>query len=256
MIKLIGIPYECGENFLKGTSMAPAKIRWAMESIEIYSIYQNDFLPDYQDLGDFIPQEKGYREMLGDIEYKMSEVVDGPFGVLGGDHTITLPIIRALNKKRADFYVLHLDAHLDMRDEYFGNRYSHATVLRRVIEEIGEDKVISLGYRSTLPNEEYPPRNSAPFEVVKPLTAILARLNPSKIYLTLDLDVLDPSEFPAVSNPEPGGISFRELVEAILMLKGKLVGFDIVEFNPAIFPGHFPAVTAAVILRELLIALK
>ncbi len=256
MIRVIGIPYEGGENFLKGTTLAPAKIRWAMESIEIYSIYQNEYLPEYEDLGDFIPHEGSHRDILSSIEKHLTEVVAEPFGVLGGDHSVTLPVVRAMKKVTDDFYVLHLDAHLDMRDEYYGNRYSHATVLRRIVEEIGEDRVISLGYRSTIPDEEYAPRFSAPFEVYKPLIAMLSRLEPERIYLTLDLDVLDPAEFPAVSNPEPGGISFKELIEAITALRGRLIGFDLVEFNPAVYPGHYPAVTAAVILRELLIALK
>ncbi len=256
MVKLIGVPYEGGENFLKGTTLAPSKIRWALESIEIYSIYQKDYMPEYTDLGDFIPGEKAHNEILKSIEEELLKVVDSPFGIIGGDHTITVPAIKALKRKIRDFYVIHLDAHLDMRDEYRGNGYSHASVLRRLIEEIGEERVISLGYRSIIPDDEYPPLYSRPFEVLEPLKAFLRELKPGKVYLTLDLDVLDPSEFPAVSNPEPGGISFRELVEAIKILRGRLVGFDLVEFNPAIFPGHYPAVTAAVLLRELLIALK
>lgn len=256
MIDLIGIPYEGGENFLKGTTLGPSKIRWALESLEVWSIYQNDFLPKYHDHGDFIPPEESPETVIREIEEKISSLNPGELVVIGGDHNVTYPVIKVLNKRDKNFVVVHFDAHLDMRESYKGNTFSHATVMKRVLELVGEDRLISLGYRSIAKGEETPPRFSAPFEVLKPLQDFLDELNPEKVYLTMDLDVLDPSEFPAVSNPEPGGISFKELLQAILVLKGKLIGFDLVEFNPVVFPGSYPAMTAATILRELLIALK
>ncbi len=256
MIDLIGIPYEGGENFLKGTTLGPSKIRWALESLEVWSIYQNDFLPDYRDHGDFIPPEESSEVVIREIERKILELNSEKLAIIGGDHNITFPAVKALNRRGKNFTVVHLDAHLDMRESYKGNPLSHASVMKRVLELVGEDRVISLGYRSFARGKEIPPKFSAPFEVLKPLKRFLNELNPEKIYLTIDLDVLDPSEFPAVSNPEPGGIAFKELLKTILELKGKLIGFDIVEFNPVVFPGTYPAMTAATILRELLIALK
>ena len=256
MIKLVGIPYEGGENFLKGTTEAPYKMRWALESLEVYSIYQDSFLPDYRDLGDFIPPEVHHEEALKFIEEKVREILPAKIAVIGGDHNITFPVVKALKENIEDFWVVHLDAHLDTRDTYRGNKFTHASVMRRVLEIVGENRVISVGYRSYAQGEEIIPQYSAPFKVFEPLKKFIDELNPEKVYLTLDLDVLDPSVFPAVSNPEPGGISFRELMESILLLKGRLVGFDMVEFNPLAFQGTYPAVTAALILRELLIALK
>ncbi len=256
MIDLIGIPYEGGENFLKGATLGPSKIRWALESLEVWSIYQNDSLPEYRDHGDFIPPEESPEVVIQEIEEKILGLNSERLAIIGGDHNITYPVIKALNRKDKNFTVVHIDAHLDMRESYKGNPFSHATVMRRIYEIVGEDRIISLGYRSIAMGEESPPKFSAPFEVLKPLKKFLKELNPEKIYLTIDLDVLDPSEFPAVSNPEPGGITFRELLHAVLELKERLIGFDIVEFNPVVFPGTYPAMTAATILRELLIALK
>ncbi len=256
MIDLIGIPYEGGENFLKGTSLGPSKIRWALESLEVWSIYQNESIPEYIDHGDFIPPEESPEDVYRTIEEKISNINPQKIAIIGGDHNITYPVVKFLNRKDENFVVVHFDAHLDMRDTYKGNLFSHATVMKRVLELVGEDRLISLGYRSFAKGEEVPPRFSAPFEILRPLKQFLYELKPEKIYLTVDLDVLDPSEFPAVSNPEPGGISFKELLNAIMELRGKLIGFDIVEFNPIAFTGSFPAMTAATILRELLIALK
>ena len=256
MIKLIGIPYEGGENFLKGTTEAPCKIRWALESLEVYSIYQDEFLPEYEDVGNFIPPEESPEVSFGYIEKRVSNLLPAKIGILGGDHNITYPVVRALKQYLVDFWIVHLDAHLDTRDRYKGNKFTHASVMKRVSEIIGEDKIISVGYRSLAKGEEYPPTFSSPFKVFEPLKDFLIKLKPERIYLTLDLDVLDPSVFPAVGNPEPGGIGIKEIIDTIKLLKGKLVGFDIVEFNPLASPSFYPAVTAALILRELLIALK
>ena len=151
-----------------------------------------------------------------------------------------------------DFWVVHFDAHLDRRDVFFGNRWSHATVIKRIEEIVGPEKVLTFGYRSKAPEEK---ETGYPFHVLEHLKRILPQID-KKIYLTVDLDVLDPSEFLAVSNPEPGGISFWELQESITLLKGRLIAADIVEFNPLSAPLVFPAVTAALLLRELLIQFR
>ena len=171
------------------------------------------------------------------------------FIFLGGDHSITLPIIKVLHDFYDDLFVIHFDAHLDRRESFFGNRFSHATVIKRVEELIGEERVLTFGYRSKAPEE---PAKGFPFKVFDNLKENLNSLG-SHVYLTIDLDILDPSEFPAVSNPEPGGISFKELQESINLLKGRLIGVDIVEFNPLSAPLVFPAVTAALLLREIII---
>lgn len=255
LVELVGIPYEGPDDFLKGTSLAPAKIRWAMNSIEDYSIYKNSRQPPFLDRGDIIvPSEPD--EAFKIIEETLNKIIrrENKYLFLGGNHFITLPIVKIFREIYKDFYVVHFDAHLDKRDEHMGMKLSNATVMRRIEEIIGEDRIFTFGYRSLEPQEEKIGRNSFPFRVYEPLREVIGKLD-GKIYLTIDLDVLDPSEFPAVSYPEAGGISFKELIDSVDILRGKLIACDVVEFNPLASPILFPSVTASLLVRELLIIL-
>jgi len=254
-IEVIGIPYEGRENFLRGTFLGPAKIRWAFESIEWFSIYQKKEIPDFYDHGDL------YLYLLDEPQKFIERCIESlnkiglsiPFVALGGDHLITYPLIRYLKEKNYTFKVIHLDAHLDRRNSFHGSRFSHATVIRRIEELLGSENVISFGYRSYYPGEHEAKRGET-FKVFEPLRMLVREEN-GPFYLTIDLDVLDPSIMYAVSNPEPGGISFKELLDSILLLKDKLLGVDIVELNPLLEKDHASSTLAAVIFREILIAL-
>jgi len=255
---VFGVPFEGKGNFFRGTSLGPQKIRWALESIEFYSLYQQALMPRYIDVGDLYPESDSEpEEALKKIEAAIDRVLDGgyPFLALGGDHLITYPLVKSAGKIWNDIHILHIDAHLDRRDSFEGRYFSHATVIRRLEELFGENKICSFGYRSKGP-EEKEPACGEPFRVLEPLMAQIEKWKGKPIYLTLDLDVLNPAEFPAVTNPEPGGISFMELLEVIKLLRGKIIGADLVEFNPLAAPGNHPAVTAAVLMREILIALS
>ena len=255
---VFGIPFEGKGNFLSGASLGPQKIRWALESIEFYSIYQRAPMPEYIDIGDLYPgADSEPEEALKKIETAIDKVLEGgyPFLALGGDHLITYPLVKSAGRIWDDIHILHIDAHLDRRDTFEGRYFSHATVIRRLEELIGEDRICSFGYRSRGP-EENEPACGKPFRVLKPLMTQLEKWKDRPLYLTLDLDVLNPSEFPAVTNPEPGGISFMELLEVIKLLRGRIIGADMVEFNPLAAPGNHSAVTAAVLMREILIALS
>ncbi|MEO0144082.1 MAG: arginase family protein [candidate division WOR-3 bacterium] len=255
MINVVGICYEGKENFLKGTRIAPSYIRWAIESIEDFSIYQNETYKPYNDLGDIhIPWEFNTFEVIEFIQSKVENFIREyklPFVFIGGDHFITYPIVKSLSKFY-NFTIIHIDAHLDRRDIFENSKYNHATFIRRLEEE--GFVVFSLGYRSYAKNLEYINENCFAFEVLKPLKEIINKHN--SFYLTFDFDVLDPSIFPSVSNPEPNGISVMEAIEVIKLLKGKLIGADIVEFSPIIGDHYKSGVIASLILRELLIALK
>lgn len=254
-IKLIGIPYEGPEDFVRGTSLAPPRLRWAMESIEDYSIYQQKSLPDYKDYGDIrVDFDGNPGETLKKIHESLMEFIDADskYLFLGGDHAVTYPAVLALKEKFSDLTVIHFDAHLDRRSEYMGNPWSHACVIKRLEEIIPEEKIFTFGYRSRAPEE---PESGIPFSILEHLSITIDKIQ-SPVYLTIDLDVLDPSEFPAVSNPEPGGISFKELQESLYLLRGKLVGIDIVEYNPLASDSIFPAVTGALLTREALIVLN
>ncbi|HOK23093.1 MAG TPA: arginase family protein [Candidatus Hydrothermia bacterium] len=254
-IKVLGLPYEGVENFQPGAQLAPASIRWAYDSIELHSVYQAAAVPDFDDLGDFYFYSKEKPEKFIDDAGNLlkKQNIKPPFIALGGDHLITYPIIKYLSASGEKFKVIHLDAHLDRRDAFVGNRYSHASVVKRIEELIGEENVITLGYRSVYPEER--PRRAEAFKVIEPLMRIVAE-ETIPLYLTLDFDVLNPSIFPAVSNPEPGGIDFLELMDAFKLLKGKVIAMDLVELNPLLDATHQSSVLAAEVFRESLILLS
>jgi len=272
-LKLIGLPYEGKEDFRRGASLGPAYIRWALESIESFSPYQGRELPPYQDEGDHYFPGKFGAQFVAQARAKLEELLapGEKFILLGGDHLITLPALELLSSRdlddphplshsrsrsRSQFIVVHLDAHLDRRDSFEGERLSHATVIKRAEELLGPGRLISLGVRSKAPCEEKGPNARYLWEETD---SIFEELAGSRVYLTLDLDVLDPGIFPAVSNPEPGGMGFRELLELLFRIgsQAELIGADLVEFNPLASPSAFESgALAATLLRELLILLS
>jgi len=251
---LLGIPYW--DRYNKKDNSPSYKIRTAMEEIEDFSVYQERMLPKFVDLGDITPCSKDSESVIEEIHSRLKGLLKPSDRVLtiGGNHTISYPLIRIFSKYTPGIDVIHIDAHLDRRDRYLNERLNYATVMRRVSELEGVSSLVSFGYRSWSPEESA--EDAYPFEVYRHLEDYISKVpEGAKFYLSIDLDILDPSEFPAVSNPEPGGISFRELLESILLLKGKLVSADIVEYRPSLDPG-FSAFTGAVLTRELLILLR
>jgi agmatinase len=177
--------------------------------------------------------------------------------LLGGDHLITLPVVEEILRVYPQLHLLQIDAHTDLRDDYLGERFSHSTVMRRIIDLMGEGRLIQIGIRSGTKEE---------FELARRIKSILPfnqgslrsmvkRLRRQPVYITLDLDVIDPSLLPGVGTPEPGGLTFQEflfLVRELLPLQ--VVGFDIVELTPDYDPSQISSVTASVILREMILA--
>ncbi len=254
--KLLGVEYEGKENFLGGTRIAPSYIRWAIESIEDYSPHLDGSYRPFKDLGNFHarwewPPEKFSRILENCLKKHVKK--EDRILFIGGDHFITYPIARALRAIHGDFVILQLDAHLDRRDVFEGSRYNHATVMRRLEEE--GFTVYTLGYRAFARGLEYTTERTFMFRILEPLEDIIDRIE-APIYLTLDVDVLDPSVFPSVTNPEGGGVDFIELLEVIKMLRGRLIGADLVEFSPIIGDHYRSGVIASTLTRELLVALK
>ena len=177
--------------------------------------------------------------------------------MIGGEHLVTLGTIRSFAKKYDDLHVVHFDAHTDLRDDYLGEKLSHATVMRRVLEIIGDKKLFQYGIRSG---------EKAEFEFAKEFSNLtkfdfsnleedLKKLEGKPVYFSIDLDVLDPSEFPGTGTPEAGGVRFMELLNAILTVsKLNIVGFDIVELSPHYDNSGRSTAIACKILRELLLA--
>ncbi len=254
--KLLGVEYEGKENFLGGTRVAPSYIRWALESIEDYSPYLDGLYKPFKDLGNFHARwEWSPQKFSRILENCLRRHVSREDRILfiGGDHFITYPIARAMRAIHGDFIIIQMDAHLDRRDVFEGSKFNHATVMRR-LEEDGFT-IYTLGYRAFAKGLEYTTDKTYMFRILEPLEEILEEVD-LPIYLTLDVDVLDPSEFPSVTNPEGGGIEFAELIEALKLLKGRLIGADLVEFSPVVGDHYRSGVSAAILTRELLVALK
>lgn len=261
---LFGAPYDCTTSFRPGTRFASAAMRRESYGLELYSPYQGKELTDRKifDGGDLELPFGAPEPMLRMIEKQAAGILkDGkrPF-ILGGEHLVTLGAVRAAVKKFPDLHILHFDAHADLRDDYLGQKLSHACVLRRCHELVGDGKIYQFGIRSGDKSEfewgrEHVFTRLFDFEG---LDGALRALAGKPVYLTVDLDVLDPSVFPGTGTPEPGGVSFDALRKAVTDACGALnvVAADVNELSPHYDASGASTAVACKIVREMLIALK
>lgn len=262
-IVIIGAPMDFTVSFRPGTRFGPKKIREVSYGLESYSIYTDDSLENknFFDAGDadipFGNVEKSL-DILENITEKILEDEKIPL-YLGGEHLISYPIIKKVAEKYPDLVVLHFDAHADLRDTYFGEKLSHATVLRRISEHIKDKHIFHFGIRSGVREEFlYAQQHTHmyPIEVKTPFLKALQDLRNQPIYITLDIDVVDPAFAPGTGTPEPGGCNSQEILEIVSYFKNlNVVGFDLVEVSPANDLSDRTSLLAAKILRELLIGL-
>ena len=260
-VVVLGCPLDRTSSFLPGTRFGPEYIRRASENIESYSLYQNRDLESIKicDLGDIEFTFESPMSPLEKMEEEAFQILkDGKFSIfLGGEHTITLPIIKAAKKIYSHLAVVQLDAHADMRDEYLKERYCHATVMRRVSEVIGRENVFQLGVRSITKEELNFAEHLYKFRVLEYIEEIRREIGDRPAYLTIDIDVLDCSLMPAVTTPEPGGVSYEELRESLQnFVPLKIIGLDIVEYNPLPFPQIAYGMVVAELLKEAILSLK
>ncbi len=251
MIKVVGIPFEGCGNFLRGAALSPSHIRWHLWGIDRYSPYFRENMPGYEDLGDIWTNfDESAESRLKYIRKKLGDIVEpkSRYLFVGGDHTITVATVQVLREILGDFAILHLDAHLDRWDRFDGE-FSHATTMRR-LEEMGF-KVGTFGYR-TVGEQEYEPEYGSMLSLEGVGDFIDSC---EKIYLSFDFDFFDPSFFPAVSNPEPMGFGFKDFIEVIMMLKGKLISAEMVEYIPNLDTSKSCGAISAIVMRELLVAL-
>ncbi len=255
-ICLFGAPFDSTSSFRPGSRFGPQAIREASHGLETYSPVQRLDLADssFIDMGDLELPFGDPAKSLSLIEEKTSGILSSgaiPF-LTGGEHLVTLGSFNAVERYHKDIKVIHLDAHADLREEYLGSRLSHATVIRRISETVGFDRIKQIGVRSMDRSEaELALRLSAsPEEAIK-----WAQDDP--IYLTCDLDILDPSIFPGTGTPEPGGIAFNDLSEMLLILINSLnvAAIDMVELSPICDITGTSSVVAAKLVRECLIAI-
>ena len=263
-IVLFGAGFDGTTSFRPGTRFAPSVIRNESFGIETYSPYQNKDMTDYSyfDSGDLELPFGSVRHTIADIAGRADTILsDGkmPF-MIGGEHLVTLGAVMAVNDKFDDLYIVHFDAHADLRDEYLGQPLSHACVLRRCWEIVGDDHIFQFGIRSGDREEfyfadEHTVMNKFDFNG---LEEVVEKLKGKNVYFTLDLDVLDPSVFPGTGTPEAGGVSFDELRKAVTLVCSKLniVGCDVNELSPTYDQSGVSTAVACKVIREMLLALS
>ena len=264
-IVLFGAPFDSTTSYRPGTRFAARTMRAESYGLETYSPYQDLDLEDARvfDGGDLELPFGDTARALGMIRDFAAEVLaDGKLPLLiGGEHLVSLPAIEAAAEKYPDLAVIHFDAHTDLRDEYLGNRLSHATVIRRVWDILGDGRIHQFGIRSGERAEWQWARaghtNLRPFTFAG-LSDAVAAVKGRPVYLTIDLDVLDPSVFPGTGTPEAGGVTFIELMKAALsVIHGcRIVACDMVELSPPLDASGASTATALKLLREMLLAFE
>ena len=259
-VVLFGAPFDGTASFRPGARFACACMRQDSVGLETYSPYQDKDLCDIAvfDGGDLELPFGDPLVALGPIERAAAGIInDGKIPcMIGGEHLVTLGAVRAAAAKHPDLHLIHLDAHTDLRDDYLGEHLSHATVIRRVWDLLGDGRIYQFGIRSGEKHEfEFAREHTMPrlFDLAG-MDALPHTLRGRPVYLSVDLDVLDPGVFPGTGTPEPGGVSFGDLLRGLLSLKGlDIVACDLTELTPHY--DHSGASTAAAckVLRELLL---
>lgn len=261
-VVLYGAPYDSTTSFRPGTRFGSRAIRAESYGLELYSPYQDAELRGrVLDSGDLELPFGDPAPALAMIEARAAEILQGgkvPF-LLGGEHLVTLGAVRAAAKAHPDLHILHFDAHADLRADYLGSPLSHACVLRRCHELVGDHRIYQFGIRSG-DKAEFDWGKGHVFTHkfdLEGLSEVLDALQGKPVYLTVDLDVLDPSVFPGTGTPEPGGVSFDALRRAVTDACRRLhiVAADVNELSPHYDPSGISTAAACKIVREMLIAL-
>ena len=261
-IVVFGAPFDATASYRPGARFAPRAIRSELFGLEPYSPYQDKDIDDVEiyDCGDLGLPYGNANEALRLIEAHIDSLIEDnklPL-MLGGEHLVSLGAVRALANKHDDLRIVQLDAHMDLLYDYLGEKLSHTTVMRRAWEIVGDGRIFQFGIRSGKRQE---------FEFAKKHTQVqrfnldgldkaVESLRSFPVYLTIDLDVLDPSIFPGTGTPEAGGVTFQELLDSVLCLAGaNVVGCDMVELAPAYDASGVSTSVACKVLRELVLAL-
>lgn len=260
-IVIFGAPFDSTTSYRPGTRFASRYMRGESYGLETYSPYQNLDLEDTKifDSGD-IELCMGNSELaLSDIEKRTREILNAdklPL-MIGGEHLVTLGAVRAVFEKYPDLHIIHFDAHADLRDDYLGAKLSHAAVMHRVWDIVGDGRIYQFGIRSGDRSEFIWGKGHVKTQLFNfdGLDDVIDELNGKPVYFTLDLDILDPSVFPGTGTPEAGGVTFNELLGAVLNVsKLNIVGIDINELSPMLDASGASTAVALKIMRELMLS--
>lgn len=259
---LFGAPFDSTTSFRPGARFGSAAMRHESFGIETYSPYQDVDLEDRAlfDAGDLELPFGSSEQALQDIEEMTMQILNDdkiPL-MLGGEHLVTLGAIRAMVKKYPNLQIIHFDAHCDLRDDYLGTKLSHACVLRRCYELTGDQRIHQFAIRSGERSEFTFAKKHTKMHTFgfAGLRETVTALKDTPVYLTIDLDCLDPSIFPGTGTPEAGGVTFNALLKAIkIASKAHLVGADVVELAPLLDASGISTAVACKTLRELLLSM-
>jgi agmatinase len=253
-LALLGVPWDENSSFLRGAAQAPPLIRKALacESSNAWAENGMEIAPSaFIDAGDLDP--KG-GEMPSRIEAAITDLLGRDLRPvsLGGDHAITYPILRALARSFPRLALLHFDAHPDLYDEFAGNRLSHACPFARIMEEKLAQRLVQAGIRTANRHQrEQAARFGAEMIEMKDWRPGLEISFDSPVYISFDMDCLDPAFAPGVSHPEPGGPTTRQALDLIHSIRAPIVGADIVEYNPTRDPSGITAMVCAKLVKEI-----
>lgn len=258
---IFGAPFDGTTSFRPGTRFGPQAVRTDSYALESYSPYQDRDLEDLAiaDLGDLVLPYGNPRKVL-DLVRSQTEIILESKKIpimIGGEHLLTLGSMEAVYAKYPEILLIHFDAHTDLRSSYLGEKLSHASVIRLIWDFLGDGRIYQFGIRSG-EREEFQfgreHNHFYPFHV-RDVERVAAELKGQPLYITVDLDVLDPSIMSGTGTKEAGGISFQNLLDALLCFSGhQVVGFDLVELSPLDDPSGASTAVACKVLREMLLA--
>ena len=256
-IVMIGLPFDGTCSYRPGSRFAPERLRLASWGLEDYSPVYDRHLEDvkFYDAGELEFPLGNTQKSLDVIEENARQIYSDnkKYLGIGGEHLVTLPAVKACKEKYDNLAVIHFDAHTDLREDYLGEKLSHASVMRRIGEIIGFENIKQIGIRSGLKEE---------FELMKKYNTLvrgskdLDKIRNKKIFLSIDVDVLDPSVIPGTGTPEPDGLLYRELAEWIKYLQDfDIVGADVVELAPDYDKSEVSTAVVTKIIRDVLMIL-
>ncbi len=261
---LFGAPFDGTCTFRPGSRFGPYKIRIDSYGLETYSPYLDKDLEDYKihDAGDIDLTFGNKVAALDAIKSFTTEVLNSnkkPF-MIGGEHLVTLPAVEAVYGKYEDLVLLHFDAHTDLRTDYMGESLSHSTVIRNIWDFLGDGRIYQFGIRSGLKEEFVWAEREGHTFINKfsydKLKDVVSKIQDKPVYVTIDLDILDPSVFPGTGTPEPGGINFNDMLKILETISTlNIVGADVVELAPDYDPTGVSTAVASKVIRELMLAM-